>query len=87
MAEKNQSSVRLCDAEAAISLVAPSRAALGAGFQPGARRGTAAVTGRALFVEVQFDGDLGDIPAPEWSDHIDQVLMAGNHVKIQPSLS
>ena len=28
--------------------------------------------------DLQFDGDLGDIPAPEWSEHIDQVVMAGN---------
>lgn len=28
--------------------------------------------------DLPFDGDLADIPAPEWSDHIDQVVLAGN---------
>lgn len=28
--------------------------------------------------DIQFDGDLGDVPAPEWSDHIDQVVVPGN---------
>ncbi len=28
--------------------------------------------------DIQFDGELGDVPAPEWSDHIDQVAMTGN---------
>jgi hypothetical protein len=28
--------------------------------------------------DIDFDGDLGDAPAPEWSEDIDQVLMRGN---------
>jgi hypothetical protein len=28
--------------------------------------------------DIDFDGDLGDAPAPEWSEDIDQVLMPGN---------
>lgn len=28
--------------------------------------------------DLQFEGDLGEVPAPEWSEHIDQVVMAPN---------
>jgi hypothetical protein len=33
---------------------------------------------RARRKDIAFDGDLGDAPAPEWADDIDQVLVHGN---------
>ncbi|MEJ1967479.1 MAG: DUF4336 domain-containing protein [Rhizomicrobium sp.] len=35
---------------------------------------------RARRKDIAFDGDLGDAPAPEWSEDIDQVLVRGNAI-------